>query len=76
LLVSFAKALLFGSKCAESVLSTLKNQAMPIGAHTCYIYIRGEFYQEAIEQAYEVGFLRENVCGIEYSFSDKSRSFH
>ncbi len=39
-----------------------------IGAHTCYIYIRGEYYkegqrlQEAINQAYKKNFLGKNAC--------------
>ena len=37
--------------------------------HTCYIYIRGEYFregqrlQEAINQAYEKNFLGKNACG-------------
>ena len=40
-----------------------------ISAHTCYIYIRGEYYREgqrlqkAIDQAYEKKFLGKNSCG-------------
>ncbi|MES1910478.1 MAG: NADH dehydrogenase flavoprotein subunit 1 [Cercozoa sp. M6MM] len=40
-----------------------------IGARKAYIYIRGEFWeeanilQEAIDQAYKKGFLGENACG-------------
>jgi NADH-quinone oxidoreductase subunit F len=40
-----------------------------IGANTCYIYIRGEFYREAqilqnaIDEAYEAGLLGENSTG-------------
>ena len=40
-----------------------------IGAHTCYIYIRGEYFregqrlQEAINQSYEKNFLGKNACG-------------
>ena len=40
-----------------------------MGAHACYIYIRGEFYNEAshlqiaIDEAYEVGLLGKNACG-------------
>ncbi len=39
-----------------------------IGANTCYIYIRGEFYNEAssiaiaIEEAYEAGLIGKNAC--------------
>lgn len=40
-----------------------------IGAHVAYIYIRGEFVQEAIhlqaaiDEAYEAGFLGKDACG-------------
>ncbi len=40
-----------------------------MGAGTCYIYIRGEFYNEAsnlqvaIEEAYEAGLIGKNACG-------------
>ena len=40
-----------------------------IGANTCYIYIRGEFYneaialQQAIDEAYAKGFIGKNACG-------------
>lgn len=43
-----------------------------IGAHTCYIYIRGEFYNEAsnvqraIDEAYEKGLIGKNACGSGY----------
>ncbi|HEY9900773.1 MAG TPA: NADH-quinone oxidoreductase subunit NuoF [Pantanalinema sp.] len=43
-----------------------------IGAHTAYIYIRGEFNQQrlnvddAIKQAYEKGYLGDNVMGTGY----------
>lgn len=43
-----------------------------IGAKTCYIYIRGEFYQEAIElqkaidEAYKSGLIGKNACGSGY----------
>jgi len=39
-----------------------------IGAHTCYIYIRGEFFregerlQQAIDEAYEKNFIGKNAC--------------
>jgi NADH-quinone oxidoreductase subunit F len=42
--------------------------ARAIGAHRCYIYIRGEFVREAqilnkaIEEAYAAGFLGKNAC--------------
>ena len=45
-----------------------------IGAHTCYIYIRGEYFregqrlQEAINQAYEKNFLGKNACGSGWDF--------
>jgi NADH-quinone oxidoreductase subunit F len=40
-----------------------------MGASACYIYIRGEFYdeasnvQKAIDQAYEAGLIGRNACG-------------
>jgi len=40
-----------------------------MGAHACYIYIRGEFYREAehlqaaIDEAYDAGLLGKNACG-------------
>jgi len=43
-----------------------------IGAHACYIYIRGEFYQEgsnlqrAIDEAYAAGLIGKNACGSGY----------
>ncbi|MBA2628738.1 MAG: NADH-quinone oxidoreductase subunit NuoF [Rickettsiaceae bacterium] len=43
-----------------------------IGAHTCYIYIRGEFYneavilQEAIDEAYDAKLIGKNACGAGY----------
>lgn len=43
-----------------------------IGAHTCYIYIRGEFYNEAshvrqaIDEAYAAGLIGKNACGSGY----------
>src|SRR6202048_5126779 len=46
--------------------------AMP--AHTCYIYIRGEFYNEmlrlqaAIDEAYEAGLIGRNACGSGWDF--------
>jgi NADH-quinone oxidoreductase subunit F len=43
-----------------------------VNAHTCYIYIRGEYYregqrlQEAINQAYKKKFLGKNACDSEW----------
>ena len=40
-----------------------------MGAHHCYIYIRGEFYNEAqvlqaaIDEAYDAGLVGKNACG-------------
>src|SRR5580693_6929598 len=40
-----------------------------MGAHACYIYIRGEFYNEAshlqiaIDECYAAGLLGKNACG-------------
>ena len=45
-----------------------------IKAHACYIYIRGEFYNEAsnlqvaIDEAYEAGLIGENACGSGWKF--------
>lgn len=45
-----------------------------MGSHTAYIYIRGEFYNEAshvskaIEEAYEAGLLGKNACGSGWDF--------
>ena len=45
-----------------------------MGAHVCYIYIRGEYYNEAvnlqaaIDQAYEAGLIGVNACGSGWDF--------
>ena len=45
-----------------------------MGAHECYIYIRGEFYNEgsellrAIEEAYDAGLLGKNAAGSGWDF--------
>ena len=45
-----------------------------MGAHACYIYIRGEYYNEAlnldaaIAQAYEAGLIGKNACGSGWDF--------
>jgi len=45
-----------------------------MGAHACYIYIRGEFYHEAIalqkamDEAYAAGLLGKNACGSGWDF--------
>jgi NADH-quinone oxidoreductase subunit F len=45
-----------------------------MGAHASYIYIRGEFYNEAmaleaaIAQAYEAGLIGKNACGSGWDF--------
>ncbi|TAD87735.1 MAG: NADH-quinone oxidoreductase subunit NuoF [Alphaproteobacteria bacterium] len=45
-----------------------------IGARACYIYIRGEFYNEAsnlqgaIDEAYAVGLIGKNACGSGWDF--------
>ena len=45
-----------------------------MGAHACYIYIRGEFFSEAmvlqaaIEQAYEAGLIGKNAAGSGWDF--------
>ena len=46
-----------------------------MGVHTCYIYIRGEFCNEAkrlqaaIDEAYEAGLIGEDACGSGYPFN-------
>ena len=46
-----------------------------IGAHTCYIYIRGEFYneavilQKAIDEAYDAMLIGKNACGSGYDIN-------
>src|SRR5947208_6903384 len=45
-----------------------------MGAHACYIYVRGEFYNEAervqaaIEGAYDAGLIGKNACGSGYDY--------
>ncbi len=45
-----------------------------MGAKTCYIYIRGEFYNEAsnvqvaIDEAYAAGLIGKNACGSGWDF--------
>jgi NADH-quinone oxidoreductase subunit F len=45
-----------------------------MGVHDCYIYIRGEFYNEAqrlqaaIDEAYEAGLIGKDACGSGYPF--------
>src|SRR5262249_12285538 len=45
-----------------------------MGAHACYIYIRGEFIREAehlqfaIDEAYEAGLIGKNACGTGWDF--------
>ena len=45
-----------------------------VNAHTCYIYVRGEYFnegkrlQEAIDQAYEKNFLGKNACETGWDF--------
>ncbi len=46
-----------------------------MNASTCYIYIRGEFYneaailQKAIDEAYENGLIGKNACGSGFDFN-------
>ncbi len=48
--------------------------AFGMGAHTAYIYIRGEFIRErealqvAIDEAYDAGLLGKNACGTGWDF--------
>ena len=46
-----------------------------MNVHTCYIYIRGEFYneyvvlQKAINEAYEDGLIGNNACGSDWDLN-------
>jgi NADH-quinone oxidoreductase subunit F len=48
--------------------------SVAMGAHAAYIYIRGEFYNEArelqhaIDEAYEAGLIGKDACGSGYAF--------
>jgi NADH-quinone oxidoreductase subunit F len=48
--------------------------AVGLGANAAYIYIRGEFYhealalQKAIDEAYDAGLIGKNACGSGYPF--------
>jgi NADH-quinone oxidoreductase subunit F len=48
--------------------------SVAIGAHVAYVYIRGEFYNEAvalqsaIDEAYAAGLIGKNACGSGYDF--------
>jgi NADH-quinone oxidoreductase subunit F len=48
--------------------------AFAMRAHTCYIYVRGEFIRErerlqaAIDEAYEAGLVGKNACGSGWDF--------
>jgi NADH-quinone oxidoreductase subunit F len=45
-----------------------------MGAHACYIYVRGEFFneaahlQQAVDEAYEAGLIGKNACGSGWDF--------
>jgi NADH-quinone oxidoreductase subunit F len=45
-----------------------------MGAHACYIYVRGEFtnearhLQHAVDEAYEAGLIGKNACGSGWDF--------
>jgi len=45
-----------------------------MGAHDCYIYIRGEFFREAerleaaVAEAYEAGLIGKNACGSGWAY--------
>lgn len=49
--------------------------AYAIGAQTCYIYIRGEYYSEAlilqnaIQEAYDARLIGLNSCGTDFNFN-------
>lgn len=45
-----------------------------MGAHACYIYVRGEFIRErealqrAVDEAYDAGLLGKNACGSDWDY--------
>src|SRR3546814_4486444 len=45
-----------------------------MGAHACYVYVRGEFHQEAVnlqaavDEAYEAGLIGKDACGSGWDF--------
>ncbi len=45
-----------------------------MNAHTCYIYLRGEYIRErealqvAIDEAYDAGLIGKNACGSGFDF--------
>lgn len=45
-----------------------------MGAHACYIYVRGEFIRErealqkAVNEAYDAGLLGKNACGSDWDY--------
>ena len=45
-----------------------------MGAHVCYIYVRGEFIRErealqkAVNEAYDAGLLGKNACGSDWDY--------
>ena len=47
---------------------------LAMGAHVAYIYVRGEFYNEAarlqaaVDEAYEAGLIGRNACGSGFEF--------
>ena len=65
------------TSCATTRTSWSKAACWPsvgMGVHACYIYIRGEFYNEAqrlqaaIDEAYDAGLIGKNACGSGYDF--------
>src|SRR6056297_1712862 len=58
----------------HSVVEAMTIAAFAVGANKGYIYIRGEYYgsieniRKAIEDAYEMGLLGQNVFGTDFSF--------
>jgi NADH-quinone oxidoreductase subunit F len=45
-----------------------------MGAHACYVYVRGEYYneaaalQKAVDEAYAAGLIGKNACGSGWDF--------
>jgi len=57
----------------HSIIEGIAIAAWAVGAHTAYIYIRGEFTEEAllleqaIREAYSEGYLGKGICGSDFN---------
>jgi NADH-quinone oxidoreductase subunit F len=61
------------TKAAHALIEGIIIAARAISAHTCYIYIRGEYVeparilQQSIDEAYKAGILGKKVLGSDYA---------